>query len=91
MLSEFQYGFRKSYSTELAVTVFTDNIRRAMDCGKMNGAIFIDLRKAFDTVDSRVLLSKLPLNGIIGNELNLIANYLSGRYQYVHYGGVRSD
>ena len=91
LLSESQYGFRKGYNTELTVTVFTDNIRRAIDSGKMTGAVFIDLRKAFDTVEHKVLLSKLPLKGIVDGELHWIANYLSGRYQYVQYDGVKSD
>ena len=91
MLSESQYGFRKGYNTEVAVTVFTDSIRRAIDSGKMTGAVFIDLRKAFDKVEHKVLLSKLPLKGIVHGELNWIANYLSGRYQYVHFDGVKSD
>ena len=89
LLSESQYGFWKGYNTELAVTVFTDNIRRAIDSGKMTGAVFIDLRKAFDTVEHKVL--KLPLKGIVDGELNWIANYLSGQYQYVQYDGVKSD
>ena len=91
LLSESQYGFLKGYNTELAVTLFTDNIRRAIDSGKMTGAVFIDLRRAFDTVEHKVLLSKLPLKGIVDGELNWIANYLSGRYQYVQYDGVKSD
>ena len=91
LLSESKYGFRKGYNTELAVMVFTDNIHRAVDCGKMIGAVFIDLRKAFDTVNNTALLLKLPLQGIIGTELNWIANYLSNRYQYVHYDEVESD
>ena len=90
-LSESQYGFRKGYNTELAGTVFTDNICRAMDYGKMTEAVFTDFRKAFDTVNTKVLLLKLPLKGIIGTKLNWIANYLSNRYQYVHYDGVESD
>lgn len=91
LISESQYGFRKGYNTELAVTVFTDNIRRAIDRGKMTGAVFIDLRKAFDTVEHKVLLSKLPLKRIVGGELSWITNCLSGRYQYVQYDGVKSD
>ena len=71
--------------------MFTDSIRRAIDSGKMTGAVFMDLRKAFDTVEHKVLLSKLPLKGIVHGELNWIANYLSGRYQYVQYDGVKSD
>ena len=86
-----QYGFRKGYNTELAVTAFTDNIRCAIDQGKMTGAVFIDLRKAFDTVEHKVLLSKLPLKGIVDRELDWITNYLSDQYQYVHYDGVKSD
>ena len=91
MLSEVQHSFQKGYSTELAITEFTDNMRLAMDRGKMTGAVFIDLQKAFDMVDNRLSLSKLPLKGIIGHELNWIANYLSDGCQYVHYDGIRSD
>ena len=91
LLSESQYDFRKDYNTELTVTVFTDNIRPAIDSGKMIGAVFIDLRKAFDTMEHKVLLSKLPLKGIVDGELNWIANYLSGRNQYVQFDGVKSD
>ena len=57
----------------------------------MTGAVFIDLRKAFDTMEHKVLLSKLPLKGIVDRELDWITNYLSDRYQYVHYDGVKSD
>ena len=91
LLSESQYGFRKGYNTEIAVTVFTDNIRRAIDSGKMTGAVFIDLRKAFDTGEHKVLMSKLPLKGIVGGELKWIGNYLTDRYQCVQYDGVKSD
>ena len=70
LLSESQYEFWKGYNTELAVTVFTDNSRRAIDCGVMTAAVFIDLIKAFDTVEHKVLLSKLLLKGIVGGELN---------------------
>ena len=90
-LSESQYGFRKSYNTELAVTVFTNSTRRAIDSSKMTGAVFIDVRKAFDTVEHKVLLWKLPLKGILRGELRWIVNYLSGRYQYVQNDGVKSD
>ena len=56
----------------------------------MTGAFFIDLLKAFDTVDYKVFLSKLPFMEIVGDDLNWIANYLSGRYQYVQYDGGKS-
>ena len=62
-----------------------------MDQGKLTGAAFIDLQKAFDTVEHSVLLSKLPFYGVTGNELMWIESYLSGRFQYVHYDNVKSE
>ena len=62
-----------------------------MDQGKLTGAVFIDLQKAFDTVEHSVLLSKLPFYGVTGNELMWIESYLSGRFQYVHYDNVKSE
>ena len=69
-LSEHQFGFRPNRSTELAVTLFTDLIRKEADRGKATGAIFIDLSKAFDTISHSVLLEKLSGYGIQDNELN---------------------
>ena len=60
LLSQRQFGFRKGLSTQHAVTVFSDDLRQGMDKGMMTGAVFVDLRKAFDTVDHARLLSKLP-------------------------------
>ena len=51
-------------STELAATLFLDNIRKAVDNNQMVGAVFIDYSKAFDTIGHAILLSKLPLYGI---------------------------
>ena len=57
----------------------------------MTGAVFMDLQKAFDTVEDSVLLSKLPFYGATGNELMWIGSYLSGCFQYVHYDNVKSE
>ena len=59
-LSQRQFGFRRKSSTQHAVTLFSDLMRNKMDCGKMTGAIFIDLKKVYDTVDHSMQLSKLP-------------------------------
>ena len=91
LITSSQFGFRRRYNTELAVTLFTDRIRLAMDQGKLTGAVFIDLQKAFDTVEHSVLLSQLLFYGVTGNELMWIENYLSGRFQYVHYDNVKSE
>ena len=76
-LSEYQFGFRPNRSTELAVTLFTDLIRREGDGGKATGAIFIDLSTAFDTISHSVLLEKL-------------SRYLFLRSQIVQFKGVLS-
>ena len=56
LLYKYQFGFRRQHSTNLAVTFFIDSVRRAMDNGQFTGSVFINLRKAFDMVDSKCLL-----------------------------------
>ena len=66
--SRYQCGFLRKYSTQSAITFLTDSIRRNMDAGQLTGAIFVDFRKAFDTIDHKILLDKLQLFGIRDNE-----------------------
>ena len=84
-----QYGFRKNISTSHAlldiVTTVYDNIHKK----HCTGAIFLDLKKAFDTVCHRTLLCKLDHYGIRGSPLNLINSYLE-REQFVSLNGVNS-
>lgn len=63
LLSPFQCGFRSNYSTELATTAFSDFIRRRMDQSLLTGAVFIELRKAFDSVDHD-LLNRMDLRTV---------------------------
>ena len=60
---ENQYGFRKHHSTELAAIELIDRIPGYMDTGKSPITIFLDLSKAFDTLDSSILLDKLKYYG----------------------------
>ena len=60
-MSTFQSGFRRGFSTEMAITYFVDNIRTNMDNGILTGAVSIDFKKAIDTVDQESLLDKLHL------------------------------
>ena len=77
LLSSYQFGFRKGHSTETAVIGLTDTIRRNMDHARLTGAVFIDLSKAFDTVDHSKWLSKLCVYGITDTELLWFTNYLA--------------
>ena len=85
-----QYGFRAGHSTELAALRFVDQLVKQMDKKNVPISIFIDLSKAFDTLDHRILLSKLDHYGICGNEHALFTNYLSDRHQYVEYNDTIS-
>ena len=91
ILSPYQSGFRKRHSTEWAAMCFADSIRRNIDMGMMAGAVFIDLRKAFDTVHHDVLLRKLSGLGVTEDELKWLTNYLSDRSQVVDFLGVSSS
>ena len=70
---------------------FADSIRRNIDLGMMTGAVFIDLRKAFDTVCHDVLLKKLTGFGVVEDELKWFKNYLTNRSQVVEFLGVTSS
>ena len=61
-----QFGFRQNYSTSHALIHLTETIKEALDQGKYGCGIFVNLQKAFDTVDHNILLGKLKHYGITG-------------------------
>ena len=83
VLYKFQFCFRKQYSTNHALLSIVENIRSALDKNMYSCGVFIDLEKAFDTVDHRILLSKLYHYGIRGNANSWFYSYLSHRSQTV--------
>ena len=91
LLNPYQCSFRKDHSTEFATLSFADTIRRNVDLGLMTGAVFLDLRKAFDTIDHSTLLGKLFTIRVTGKEQTWFDDYLSGHSQVVGFNGVVSD
>lgn len=91
VLSENQYGFREKKSTEDAILKLTSYIYEAVDKSKPSMCIFVDLSKAFDTVNHEILLKKLQNYGIRGTAHDLIANYLTNRQQIVSISGTKSS
>ena len=71
-----QYGFRKNMSTSMAIMELVENITNAMDNGKFTIGVFIDLKKAFDTVDHNILVTKLDHYGIRGVAKKWLSSYL---------------
>ena len=85
-----QFGFRKNNSTAFALIQITEKIKETIDKNKYGCGIFIDLRKAFDTVNHEILLKKLDHYGIRGIPLEWFRSYLSNRKQYVFHNGESS-
>ena len=86
-----QYGFRKQHSTELASLQLVDFLYYKMDAKKTPLNIYLDLSKAFDTLDHNILLTKLKFYGITGMAHHLLDSYLSNRKQLVQFQETSSD
>ena len=86
-----QYGFRDEHSTELASIELIDRVMSAFEQKHTPVAIYMDLSKAFDTLDHKILLEKLDYYGIKGIELNWFKSYLEERKQYVEINNIKSD
>ena len=87
---ELQFGFRANHSTNHALISLTEDIRNALDNNNFVGGVFMDLQKAFDTVDHEILLCKLNY-GIRGKANDWFRSYLADRKQYVSINGFISD
>ena len=85
-----QFGFRSNSSTENAVLKICNEIYTSVNNKEIVCSIFLDFKKAFDTVNHQILLKKLPNYGVRGRVLKLLNSYLSNRKQYTLVNGTRS-
>ena len=86
-----QIGFRSRKSTTHAILNFLQHLYKNLDSGKIIFSIFLDFKKAFDSVNHTILLSKLEKYGIRGHALDWFCSFLTNRQQYVSIDNENSD
>ena len=91
ILSNYQFGFRQGYSTEMALLNAIDNLSQALDAKHHVIGVFLDLKKAFDTVNPKILLRKLYHYGIRGVAHEWFLSYLTNRTQCVKFDNCLSS
>ena len=88
---DHQYGFRPKHSTECIALELIDRIITQMDQDEIPINIYLELSKAFDTIDHLILIDKLKYYGINGTNLNLFSSYLNNRKQYTEIDHIKSN
>ena len=89
--SHCQHGFRQLHCTVTLLLNVTELWFSNIDRKKVNMSVFLDLKKAFDTVDHDLLLAKLAVYCIVGSPHQWFSSYLTRREQYCQIGGQRSS
>ena len=86
-----QFGFRSGSSTTHSLIIIIESVKKTLDEKKYGCGIFIDLKKAFDTVNHEILLQKLEHYGICDVAFSWFKSYLINRKQFVHLNGIDSE
>ena len=84
-----QFGVQTGYSTDHAIIHLVEQIYKNFEENKYTLGVFIDLAKAFDTVDHKILLRKMEIYGIGGTTLKWFENYLTNRKQYIQISNIK--
>ena len=79
ILYKKQFGFQQNHSTEHAILQLIDQVNDSFERNQFTLSIFIDFSKVFDTVDNKILISKLKNYGVTGNNLKWFESYLNNR------------
>ena len=88
ILCSYQYGFRPGHSTSHALISLVNKVSNAVDSNNYLGGVFLDLSKAFDTLDDAILLQKLEIYGVTGVAHKWITDYFSNRKLFVLFISV---
>lgn len=91
LIYESQFGFRQKHSTSHALVSMVEQIKAYLDNGKFAAGVFLDLQKAFDTVNHNILLKKLEHYGIRGHVKDWFASFLKDRKQFVTIDSTDSE
>ena len=91
LLNDSQFGYRENRSTDLASALLIDSIRKNGDNGLLTGTLFLDLSKAFDTINHDLIIKKLASYGVGNHETNWFSDYLFCRSQTVIVGNQKSS
>lgn len=91
ILTDRQGGFRPGNSTTITASAFITHVMEAYNVGQFTSTVFVDLRKAFDTIDHTILLTKLNLYGIRNLAHDWLTSYQTARSQRVMAKGRYSD
>ena len=83
ILTSNQFGFRSKHDTSMTVIEVVDKCSTSIDNSEYSAGVFIELSKAFNTLDHHILFDKLEHYGIRGTALNLFKSYLTNRIPYV--------
>ena len=91
ILYKKQFGFQEGHSTEHAIVQLVDQIRNSFESKQYTLGVFVDLSKAFDTVNHKILISKLENYGIKGKNLLWFISYLTNRTQFIKYSNLNTS
>ncbi|MCP3679479.1 MAG: reverse transcriptase family protein, partial [Gammaproteobacteria bacterium] len=91
ILNKYQFGFRSKHNTNHAIINLTEATLDAIDNGLKSGGVYLDISKAFDTIDHNILLRKLEFYGFRANTLMWFESYLKHRTNYVQIRKSKSQ
>ncbi|CAL4238824.1 unnamed protein product [Meganyctiphanes norvegica] len=91
IISNTQFGFRKNMGTETALLNYIEFLKSELTNYKYIISVFLDLSKAFDVIDHKILKMKLEYYGFRGKFLEFLMSFIKDRKYFVHINGINSD